>query len=137
MVSVGITGSRNGMSESQKALLMDILMEDFDEYHHGDCIGVDEQFHNLVVEKLKYNIYRDRWIVIHPPSNNKCRAYCDNCTMIYEEKPYLERNKDIVDECDLLIAIPDKDCELNRLRSGTWSTIRYAKKKGKDVIIII
>lgn len=47
--------------------------------------------------------------------------------MLIKEKSYLNRNKDIIDQSDFLIACP-QDKEQEVLRSGTWSTIRNAKK---------
>ena len=45
----------------------------------------------------------------------------------------LNRNKNIVDASNLIFAFPfDKEI----IRSGTWSTIRYAKKINKPLIII-
>jgi predicted Rossmann fold nucleotide-binding protein DprA/Smf involved in DNA uptake len=44
----------------------------------------------------------------------------------------LERNHLIVAACDVLNAAPLQDEEI--LRSGTWATIRYARKAGKTVI---
>ena len=49
-------------------------------------------------------------------------------------RDYLDRNKDIVNNCDLLIAAPKENTEV--LRSGTWSTVRYAKQLGVTVVII-
>jgi len=51
-----------------------------------------------------------------------------------EPKPPLVRNRDIVDECDLLVACPGSDHE--ELRSGTWACIRYARKVKRKTIII-
>lgn len=135
MVSVSFTGTRKEMSPPQEALIMNILKsEDFTEHHHGDCEGADKQFHNLVVNKFKKT--HTNLIFIHPPDNPKYRAFCKEGTIL-PEKPYLERNKDIVDSSSLLITTPHKDDEINKQRSGTWSTIRYAKKQKKDIIIII
>ena len=53
---------------------------------------------------------------------------------MYAEKRYLERNRDIVDACDILIACPRTLKE--ELRSGTWATVRYARKVGKPVAIL-
>lgn len=39
---------------------------------------------------------------------------------------YLQRNKDIVNNCKYLIACPYSNKE--QFSSGVWSTIRYAKK---------
>lgn len=136
MVSVSFTGTRKRISLSQEALLLDLLnAESFTEYHHGDCIGADKQFHDLIVSRLK-NCYSHNALFIHPPKDNKHRAFCKEGTIL-PEKPYLERNKDIVDASSLLIAMPHKDDEINKQRSGTWSTIRYAKKQKKDIIIIL
>ena len=50
-------------------------------------------------------------------------------------KPYLKRNEDIVNKCDVLIACPiDKNKEI--LRSGTWATIRKARKLNKTIYLL-
>lgn len=47
-------------------------------------------------------------------------------------KPYLERNKDIANEgIDGLIAAPSGWVE--ELRSGTWATVRYARKLKRTI----
>jgi predicted Rossmann fold nucleotide-binding protein DprA/Smf involved in DNA uptake len=51
-----------------------------------------------------------------------------------EPLPYLERNHAIVNESDFLIAAPDGP---ETLRSGTWATVRYARKVGKRVLVIM
>jgi hypothetical protein len=48
--------------------------------------------------------------------------------------PPLDRNKMMVDDCEALIATPRLMVE--ELRSGTWSTIRYARKCRKPVHIV-
>jgi len=55
-------------------------------------------------------------------------------TMHYDPRPPLVRNRDIVDATDMLIAAPATRKEV--LRSGTWATIRYAKKMKKWIYII-
>ena len=131
-MKIGFSGTRKGMSEEQIIAFIDTI-RDIDtkntitEFHHGDCIGSDEQAHNIVAKDLNYcNIY------VHSPIDNKKRAYCSGF-VCFEPEGYLKRNKIIVDVCDLLIAAPLTD-EIKR--SGTWSTIRYARKKKKSVIII-
>ena len=137
MASVGFTGTRKGLSEYQKEMLQHILKKYGTVFHHGDCIGADEQFHVLAESELPTDLL-DTNIIVHPPDNDKYRAFssCLSKGTILLPKPYLERNKDIVDACDLLIACPNPKDEINKQRSGTWSTIRYAKKQGKDIIII-
>jgi len=46
----------------------------------------------------------------------------------------LERNRAIVDETDILLAAPLESEE--QLRSGTWATVRYARKQHKTVLVI-
>ena len=53
---------------------------------------------------------------------------------ILPEKEYIERNHDVVDTCDLLIAMPNTELEV--VRSGTWATIRYARKLKKVIVIL-
>lgn len=54
--------------------------------------------------------------------------------MVEIPKPYLERNQDIVRSTELLLATPENNVE--QQRSGTWATIRFARKMNKSIIII-
>ena len=121
---IGFTGTRKGMTSHQMIVLSGILQTG-DEFHHGDCVGADAEAHDIArCEGCR--------IVIHPPDNDKYRAFCIG-TREELEKPYLERNHDIVDACDLLVATPDGP---EAQRSGTWATIRYAREVGKEVKIL-
>lgn len=121
----GITGTRLGADERQLAWLRaSVVIHDVTELHHGDCVGVDAQAHQIAIDLgLK--------IVIHPPLNEAYRAFCggDNVTVL-PAKEYLERNRDIVDQCDVLFGLPDGP---QRARSGTWYTIRHARNAGRKV----
>jgi hypothetical protein len=121
---IGFTGTQRGMTEIQ-AQMVDDYFGTGTEFHHGDCIGADEQAHRLAKAA-------GCLIIIHPPSNLNKRAFCvaDN---ILPEKEYLDRNHDIVDSTELLLATPSGE---KVLRSGTWATIRYARKWKKPTIII-
>ena len=126
-MNIGFTGTQKGMTDNQKYHVARLLFDlKGTEFHHGDCVGADAQAHEIA---LKTGYY----IIIHPPVNPDKRAFCETGSTL-PEKEYLERNKDIVDTTDVLIATPKT--ETDELRSGTWSTIRYAKKKGKKVYII-
>jgi len=128
MKKVGFTSTSEGMTKNQKRNLLGILFElgDF-EFHHGDCVGGDEQAHKIA-KKLNGKI------VVHPPINPNKRAFCKG-GKILPPKEYLARNKDIVNGGrDLLIAAPKERSEI--LRSGTWSTIRYARKKKREIVIL-
>jgi len=52
----------------------------------------------------------------------------------YKNEYYMERNRYLVDNCDILLAVCDPDkipC-----RSGTGATVRYAQAKGKQIIFV-
>lgn len=126
MSAVGFTGTQRGMSAPQRDALRNYLQAEIATFHHGDCIGADSQAHDIA-SRIGCRI------VGHPPSNPSKRAG-RICHELRSEKPYLDRNKDIVLETTALIAAPGEMEE--QLRSGTWSTVRFAKKCGKPVIII-
>lgn len=123
MTSVGFTGTQKGMTEYQKQRVFNLLQViEGTEFHNGLDIGSDQQAH-LMAKQLGYRL------IGHPPTNNYRTAmvYCDE---LRELKPYLERNKDVVDESEVLIVAPREMKE--ELRSGTWATYRYAKKRVKE-----
>lgn len=126
-VSVGFTGTRKGMTDRQKMVFIMVIAQlEPDEFHHGDCVGADAEAHNIA-RKFGAKIF------IHPPDNNSMRAFKEG-GIFHEPKPYLDRNKDIVCSSDIMIATPDSSVE--KVRSGTWSTIRYAVKLKRSVYVI-
>lgn len=93
----------------------------------GNCLGADAQAH-AIARALQYRI------CLHPPLNRAFRAFLDNdCDDEFPERPYLERNREIVDNSSLLIVCPAGPEEK---RSGTWSTCRYARKWGVPRIVV-
>lgn len=126
-MKLGMTGNRNGMNENTKNKLIEFIKNNkIDEVHHGDCVGADKNFHDICSSN---NIK----IIIHPPINNKLRAFSKSDNIL-QPVGYLQRNKNIVDSTDMLIGFPNDKQET--LHSGTWSTIRYARKNKKKIHII-
>lgn len=138
---VGFTGTRT-IPKSRLAkvtrgitrALSDIVTDESDVIlHHGDCIGADELAHGIALG-LEIRV------ILHPPKDPKQRAWCKGAWKKRKLKPYLERNRDIVDESDILLAVPkdpNNEPSANRARNqGTWYTIRYARKRGVPVVII-
>lgn len=127
---IGVTGSRLGATEYQLDTFKHIIDRlNIDVFHHGMCKGVDKICSDIV--RLQSP---DTYIIAHPPLIDTYIAENVIYDKLEDKYEYLERNKHIVDNCNLLIALPNTDKE--QLRSGTFSTIRYAKKKGMKVIII-
>ena len=123
---LGFTGTQVGMTAVQYAECREVLLYlKVTELHHGDCIGADAHVHRLATE---LGLRR----IIHPPENVAKRAWCTG-DAVTEAKPYLARNRDIVDVTTALLATPQGPEEL---RSGTWSTVRYARRQTKPLVIV-
>ena len=126
-MKVGFTGTRKGMTGYQQQAVQEFLVDtNVSEVHHGDCIGADAEF-DRIAESL--GIPR----VAHPCDIMSQRAYCKAETVLPSERP-LTRNKAIVDSVQFMLAAPKEIGEV--LRSGTWATIRYARKSARPVRII-
>lgn len=128
-MKIGFTGTRKGLTADQLEVVRILLQghaSGDNEFHHGDCVGADEQAAKLA------RIFRFK-IVSHPPADDKLRAHFPS-DEVRDPLPYLERNRAIVDEVDFVIGAPGEVTE--QLRSGTWSTIRYARGLCKDVQVV-
>lgn len=127
MMNVGITGSRTIPTIPQLFKADKLLRLHNPEWmHHGDCTGADEMLHEIA---LQLGIKT----CIHPPTSDKHRAFCEG-DVTQPELPYLDRNKKIVDESEMLLAFPDG---VERIRSGTWATVRYARLRAIPVAVIM
>jgi len=136
-VKVGFTGTRNGMTTEQKADLRALLLllrtEGCQEFHHGDAIGADEQA-ACIAKDVGF------FIVCHPgyppnhPEETKYRAFTTFNDEVRDPKPLIARDRDIVDETERMVAAPVSEDE--EIRSGTWTTVRYARKQGREVTIL-
>jgi hypothetical protein len=127
---VGITATRKGLTATQLKILRASLQdmqswEGARVFHHGDCLGGDVEG-AAIARELGYRI------VAHPPANPKLRAY-DKADEIREPLSYVVRNRNIVDETATLFACPDGP---ERQHSGTWLTVRYARKVGARYQVI-
>jgi hypothetical protein len=130
-VVAGFTGTQQGMTRKQARSTNALLLDDVrpDEVRHGLCIGADQQFHELC------------WgigllIIGHPPVNTSkmMRVSPREFNKLLPPRPYLHRNKDIVHASTVMLAAPKEHVE--QLRSGTWSTIRFARKQRKRLFIV-
>lgn len=123
-VKIGFTGTRDGMTFQQWKAVFELLDEhrkQITEFHHGDCVGADEEVHDIA---MRLGLY----IIVHPPDNDRLRAFCQgNITL--EPKPYLVRERNIVESTDNVLATPATKQRV--ARSGTWTTTAYALETNK------
>jgi len=126
---IGFTGTRQGMTQNQKEQFVVKLFElGLTEFHHGDCKGADAEAHDIVRE-----FFPDVYIVIHPPELPYTQAFKQGDEHRVPGS-YISRDKDIVDDSEYLIGAPLTDEE--QWRSGSWTTIRYARKTNKPYTVL-
>lgn len=127
---LGFSGTQRGLTQGQQKQIAEWLQRLSPvEVHHGDCVGADAQFHELVIKLLPHTK-----IVIHPPRVEIKRAFC----LGDEARPpraYLTRNRAIVRASEAMLVAPVETEE--KLRSGTWATWRFAKKQGRTVLLVL
>lgn len=126
-MKVGITGTREGATEYQLVEIRKLLADlKGAEFHHGDCNGVDVQAAKIARE-LGYKI------VCYPPKSTEEQGFFGG-DIVHEPAGYLQRDRAIVDACDVLIVVP-KQMEWQP-KGGTWYTHDYAVKTNKPYNII-
>jgi hypothetical protein len=133
MVTLGFTGTRNGMTEQQRQtvrqLLSDalIMLGPFTGLH-GDCLGADADF-DLLCKEIGIQT------ACRPCTFTNMRANT-NSTQIAEPKPPMQRNRDIVSDAAVMIACPP-NFERIKKGSGTWATIGFSEKAGKQLHVVL
>lgn len=126
---LGFTGTREGMTDAQKATCHDLLaaLYPIGEMHHGDCVGADADMHAIA------RSYGGIRIVLHPSTFGSLRANCAG-DFACNPLPPLQRNALIVRASEFLIATPKEDHEMRK--GGTWRTVRFARALGVDHVIV-
>jgi len=137
---ITFTGTQRGMTQRQKDGLRTMLRihgarfgsSDFI-LLHGGCVGADDEADNIAND-----MRIDRWIF---PSTIDAKRVDDlfflnrkrsRCAIEPPEEPLL-RNRKMVEIGQIVIAAPSSADEV--LRSGTWATVRYARKLHRQVMI--
>lgn len=139
-MNVGFTGSRSGATDQQLDAIVAWFLSHTPEretvfFHQGCCVGSDAQATKRL-QWLRLIGKRSLFITGYPCNlkdfvDLEC---CDCCDVLYEPDEPLKRNKRIVDSCDVILATPEGS---EKMRSGTWSTIRHAITTKKPVVIFL
>lgn len=131
MTRVGFTGTQIGCSDHQIAAMTRVFVGlKMSVLHHGDCIGADEMAH-YIARVMEVSVEK------HPPI---IQTKCARCEMLpgeitHSSRDYLVRNHDIVDLSTVLVATPKEEVG-EEMRSGTWATVRYARKLRRTIYVI-
>lgn len=136
-MKIGFTGTRQGMTQEQKKSLLELIqrktinLSQPCKFHHGDCIGADAEAAEIAQGM------GNLWIVCHPPIKTEHRAFYEFFEEMRKPKSHFARNRDIVNETNLLIACPKYLEPITaKTMGGTAYTVNYAKKTGKPVYVI-
>jgi hypothetical protein len=122
---IGFTGTQKGMTAKQ-AMSLGLLIIKLKplEFHHGDCIGADEQAHREVrLHSPKTEI------VGHPPLIQNKRAFC-KFDREWHPADYLVRNREIV-QCSSRLTQQAQIHEPSHLWCGGlghWTTLWLGSK---------
>lgn len=128
--SIGITGTRTILTLFQTNWLDSWLTANTAKVlHHGDCTGADD------VASVKFHKY-GTYIIAHPGDVKKeYQAHSIVNDLSLPVTDTHRRNFAIVKLSDLLLAFPQGK-EEDFPRSGTWQTVRIAKRLYRPHIII-
>ncbi len=131
-MNVGFTGTRKGMTDAQRAAFGTLIVFDVPPhiFTHGSCEGADVEAARIV----RYVNDACRIACRPGPVDDPHRSLSGVDDEAMPARTHFARNRDIVDGSDVLVAAPCDDTE--QPFGGTWYTIRYARKKGKRVVII-
>lgn len=133
---IGFTGTRGSIEGAQLEALAELfaLIDGAGvrrvTLHHGCCVGADAVAVRLARRAPNW------WIVGHPPENPWLIDVPAHDLSHERRAPqrYLVRNRAIVDACELLVACPRGPEE--RAGSGTWATIREARRRARRTLIV-
>lgn len=130
-VIVGFTGTQVGCADAQVVALARLLVAvGCEVLHHGDCVGADETAHRVARAM-------GARVEVHPPRITAKRAWCETVRgdVVHEPDEYLARNRAIVAATEVLVACPREE-HGETLRSGTWATVRAARRLGRPMAVV-
>lgn len=128
-MNFGFTGTRSGMTDAQKFTVERLLRDmEVQVLRHGGAIGSDTDAHYIA---LRLGVYT----IIYPSTVPGTQGRCEDANEVLDPMAPLFRNKTIVRAGkDGLIATPDSRAE--RIRSGTWQTVRFARNSRRCIWIV-
>jgi hypothetical protein len=128
-LKVAFTGTQFGMTLYQRSILGPVLLglEKF-QFHHGGAAGADTEAHGIAYDAGCRDLHV--WLPI-----GKTWAPMPFTTIHHTGLGALRRNHFTIYGADLLIATPRQAREIRR--SGTWATVRAARKAGIETKVLV
>lgn len=140
MAVIGFTGTRRGITIQQAASLhlqLSALARYFQAQGrgarglHGSCVGADASFDRACARLGLGTVCIPG--TIDGKSDHRWLAKTA-AVELEPPTPTLQRNRRIIELSDVMLACPDGE---ERMRSGTWSTIRKARRARKHGMIVM
>lgn len=128
-LEISFTGSRTGMTDQQKLAVDEKLVGKPSQVNHGDCIGADAEFHQIMYKKWEDNLRIDTF----PGHIERYRAFCQPAR-VHRSRNTLERNRLIVMLAEVLVTTPKSEQE--KISSGTWYTMEYAQERNVPIVVV-
>lgn len=130
MRAFGVTGTREGIISHQHRWLLPVMRKFKDQgfilQHNGDCIHADYW--------MAWAWRRVQGLVeLHPPLKKDGRAWFKG-DFEHDPQDYGVRDQYIVDRSEMMVVMPRDMHEITR--SGTWMTVRMARRKGIPRLIV-
>jgi hypothetical protein len=122
-VLIAITGSREGLTDWQRAALTKALRRPtVTGIVHGDCVGADAE-----ADAVAASLGLPRWCY---PSNAWLYRANTHATKLADPAPPLVRNEWIVRDGAAVVALPRPSSR------GTWHAVRIAQRLGKALLVL-
>lgn len=134
MIIQGFTGTSAGLQEVQVYALTGFVIRqssrdtDFRAVH-GGCDGGDDVFHNIC---MNLGIP----IEVYPSPKQANKTWPGENVIVHPITPGtpLNRNHKIIARATQMVACPWEEVE--KIRSGTWATVRYTRTARKPLVMI-
>lgn len=133
-MNIGFTGTRRGLTIKQIEAVMSILEANYiagaKEFHHGNCIGADEQAAQMAKE-IGYAT------IAHPSNLSAKYQSAFRSSVILRPEPPLVRNQIILSISQYIICCPKNFIMPESLRGqGTWWTIQESDRLMHPMVTI-
>jgi hypothetical protein len=131
-VVLAFTGSRRGLTPAQLAALAEVLAGYPGATLHNGCAeGADEAALDIAYD---LGLRLECWPCNYDQRERAWNYVYENpLATLHPTAPPLERNRRMVEAASVVVACPDGPEER---RSGTWSTVRAARRLGRSIVIV-
>lgn len=141
-MKIGFTGTREKLTRAQaEALETTLTPKEYGLhrpiFHHGACKGADS-YAATIAWGLNYDVIAHPGKSAHGGDNEwLCPIALEHSTEVRETKTHFARNRDIVNETDVLVACPQyMEPITSATKGGTAYTVNFARMQKRPIVIV-